>query len=144
MTSLVVVDTSALVAIMTKEDDATWFAETLDSTPAPVMSSGSLQECVHVMTTRSRQAHDPAGVTAAIPAKVQELLDALGVAVAPVTAELALMGGAASALLRRTSARLNFGDGFSYALARHLGCPVVCKGNDFPETDVAVLQPPAP
>lgn len=141
MTSTVVVDTSALVAVMTGEDDASWFAETLHDTTTAVVSSGSLQECVHVLTTRSMEAGDPPAVTASVPVRLLELLGVLGVAVVPVTEELAILGGTASAHLRRTPARLNFGDGFAYALARHLDCPIACKGNDFPLTDVDVTQP---
>lgn len=36
----------------------------------------------------------------------------------------------------RHPARLNFGDCFAYACARHLGEPLMFKGNDFPQTDI--------
>ncbi len=36
----------------------------------------------------------------------------------------------------RHPAALNFGDCFTYALAEQAGLPVLCTGNDFPETDV--------
>jgi ribonuclease VapC len=38
-------------------------------------------------------------------------------------------------------AALNFGDCFSYALAEQTGLAVLCTGQDFPKTDVAVAQP---
>ena len=39
----------------------------------------------------------------------------------------------------RHPASLNFGDCFSYALARITGEPLLLKGTDFPQTDVAVV-----
>ena len=45
----------------------------------------------------------------------------------------------------RHAAALNFGDCFSYALARVLGEPLLFKGEDFARTDVArVEMPPRP
>jgi ribonuclease VapC len=38
-------------------------------------------------------------------------------------------------------AGLNFGDCFTYALAERTGHPVLCTGNDFAATDIAVLHP---
>ncbi|WP_352913443.1 type II toxin-antitoxin system VapC family toxin [Mesorhizobium sp. M1348] len=37
---------------------------------------------------------------------------------------------------RRHPARLNFGDCFAYACARHLDQPLMFKGADFPQTDI--------
>jgi ribonuclease VapC len=55
--------------------------------------------------------------------------------VAPETARIAL-----DAFDRygkgRHPARLNFGDCFAYACARHLGEPLMFKGSDFPQTDI--------
>jgi len=36
----------------------------------------------------------------------------------------------------RHPARLNFGDCFAYACAKILGVPLLCKGNDFAQTDI--------
>ena len=38
-------------------------------------------------------------------------------------------------------AALNFGDCFTYALAEQAGLPVLCTGNDFPETDITFERP---
>jgi ribonuclease VapC len=55
--------------------------------------------------------------------------------VPPETARIAL-----DAFVRygkgRHPARLNFGDCFAYACARHLGEPLMFKGGDFPQTDI--------
>lgn len=42
----------------------------------------------------------------------------------------------------RHPAGLNFGDCCSYALAEATGYPILCAGNDFIRTDLAVLRPP--
>jgi ribonuclease VapC len=42
----------------------------------------------------------------------------------------------------RHKASLNFGDCFSYALSKVSGEPLLCKGNDFALTDLAVISPP--
>ena len=44
----------------------------------------------------------------------------------------------------RHPARLNFGDCFSYALARHTGEPLLFKGNDFALTDIPSALPGVP
>lgn len=35
-------------------------------------------------------------------------------------------------------ARLNFGDCFAYACAKSLGVPLLARGDDFPQTDIAL------
>jgi ribonuclease VapC len=45
-----------------------------------------------------------------------------------------------TATFRAGPARLNFGDGFAYALARALSCPLLFVGSDFTSTDVAVAS----
>lgn len=42
----------------------------------------------------------------------------------------------------RHPASLNFGDCFTYALAKATGYPILCVGNDFAQTDLSVLTPP--
>ena len=38
-------------------------------------------------------------------------------------------------------AALNYGDCFAYALAKAIGAPLLCKGNDFKKTDIVVAKP---
>src|ERR1043165_7297311 len=45
---------------------------------------------------------------------------------------------------RRTKASLSFGDCFAYALAKDLGAPLLFKGNDFAQTDMAAGCPGPP
>lgn len=69
---------------------------------------------------------------------VIQFLDATGVILTPLDErQLILAGEALERFGRgRHPAGLNFGDCFSYALARSLGEPLLFKGNDFARTDV--------
>ena len=63
--------------------------------------------------------------------------------VVPADAELAAraMSGWRRYGKGRHPAGLNFGDCFTYALAEQTGHPVLCVGDDFAATDIAVLRP---
>lgn len=63
------------------------------------------------------------------------------ITVVPVTGELALLGAAGANRYRASPGRLNYGDGFTYALAKAYDCPILCKGNDLARTDVDVIRP---
>ena len=63
----------------------------------------------------------------------------LGVTVEPVTLRHAELALAAFARYRSRPARLNMGDCFAYALARAKEVPLLYKGNDFAETDLAAV-----
>jgi len=76
---------------------------------------------------------------------LDRFVDRAGIELAPVDAEQARE--ARLALSRfgkgRHPAGLNFGDCFAYALARVLGEPLLFKGNDFPQTDIAPFVVPS-
>lgn len=126
----IVVDTSALVAMLLDEPEATRFGLFLrDETP--VVSAGSLIETLRVVMRRR-------GVRARV--EVDELLDTFGIGTSPVDraqVELAAEGHVRFGTGRGSPpAVLNFGDLFAYALARHLDAPLLFKGDDFPQTDI--------
>ncbi len=73
--------------------------------------------------------------------ELDELLTMLGVIVEPVSATHARIARQAYQQFGRGSghpARLNFGDCFSYALAKETAEPLLFKGTDFAQTDVLV------
>lgn len=131
----VVVDTSALVAMLLDEPEATRFGLFLRD-QAPVISTGSLIETLRVIMRR-RGAHAGMGV--------HELLDTFGIDQVPV--ERAHVRLAEQGHLRfgkgrgQPPAALNFGDLFAYALAKHLNAPLLFKGNDFSQTDITPALP---
>lgn len=125
-----VVDTSALIALLGMEAEAARIAAALESDPSRMMSAATLVEAGIVVESR----YGPAG------ARELDLLVAKGgFTVESVTAEQADV--AREAWRRygkgRHSAGLNFGDCFSYALAKIKGEPLLFKGDDFPQTDIA-------
>lgn len=126
---MIAVDTSALMAVLLDEPAAVAISEVLAGPDDLVMSAGTLVEALLVAGARGRRA------------EMERLIGGLGIEVVPVTELQARR--TADALARwgrgRHPAGLNFGDGFAYALAAERGCPVLCTGNDFAQTDLAVV-----
>jgi ribonuclease VapC len=126
-----VADTSALVAVLLREPTADRLTGALDQAPVIRCSAVSLVEAAMVMQGRLGERGER---------ELDLLLARLRVEIVPVTVEQAEV--ARSAFRRfgkgRHPAGLNFGDCFSYALARALGEPLLFVGNDFSQTDVQV------
>ena len=126
-----VIDTSATIAILFEEPTFERLSRAIHATPARRMSTASLVEAGIVAQGRFR---DPG------EQKLDRLLDHLDVEALPLTGEHARI--ARDAFRRfgkgRHPAALNFGDCFSYALARALGEPLLFVGEDFSQTDIDV------
>ncbi|HNL51709.1 MAG: type II toxin-antitoxin system VapC family toxin [Candidatus Nanopelagicales bacterium] len=128
-----IVDTSALVAVLKGEQHAEALARTIlveDSR----MSAGSYTELMCVMA-RSREP--------AASRRVDQFLAALGIEVLPVSVAQARLAGEAYRVYGRGTghpAALNYGDTFAYALAIDLDEPLLFVGTDFAQTDVRVAQ----
>jgi len=122
-----VIDTSALVAILQDEPEADAFSNLLARATDPLISAATLFECSMVQARIRRGLEH-----------LDDLLLAAGVRVAAV--DVAQAHAARDAWLRygkgRSPAALNFGDCFSYALAQTTGRPLLFKGGDFAQTDV--------
>ena len=73
--------------------------------------------------------------------RFQDLLDALRLEIMAVDEELARTANLKYGRGRGHTARLNFGDCFSYALAKQTGEPLLFKGNDFRQTDILSALP---
>lgn len=129
----VVVDTSAILAVLLGEPDAAQYATALVRNAADLhISAVSLVEAGIVLESRQGQA--AAG-------DLETLLTRLSVQVQPVTAEQASIAMRAWRRFGkgRHPARLNLGDCFSYALATALRARLLYKGDDFTQTDVAAV-----
>ena len=124
-----IVDTSAVLAVLFHEPDAERFARAITTAPSRRMSVATLLETTIVLESRSG------------PASGYELdafLQEAGIELEPVTPEHAQ---AARRAWRRFGkgnhpAGLNFGDCFAYALAEALREPLLFKGRDFELTDI--------
>ena len=128
-----IIDTSALVAILDQEPEAKRIVRTLASAPERTLSAANLVEAGIVM--QARRGDDGAR-------DLDLLLAKLRVDIVAVTASQADI--ARKAFRRygrgRHPANLNFGDCFAYALAKDKSVPLLFKGNDFGQTDVMVAS----
>lgn len=125
-----IVDPSAIIAILRDEDDADRYTEALLGTPGSKMSAAGYLEATIVID----RVGDPV-----LSRRFDELLDGLGVEVVSVSPEHAHTARTAYRDFGKGSghpAGLNFGDCFSYALAVTSGEPLLFKGEDFVHTDV--------
>jgi ribonuclease VapC len=125
-----IIDTSALVAILQSEPEAESLLDTLLRAPALRMSAATFVEAAAVIDSRK----DPV-----LSRMFDSLLKELGVEISPVTAEQATLARQAYRDFGRGSghpAALNFGDCFSYAAAVAFDDALLFKGEDFPKTDV--------
>ena len=123
---MIVVDTSALLAILQGEEKAEACRDCLAAADHVLMPAPTFTEALILAAAR-----------ALMPA-LETLLDGLPIEVVPLTEEGAAR--AARAYVRWGKgfhpARLNFGESFPYSLARELGCPLLFVGNDFDQTDI--------
>jgi ribonuclease VapC len=125
-----VVDTSAVVAILADEPGREWLSAQLAGAERKVMAAPTALELGIVLEART-----PAAVGIA-----QRVLRDARVELVPFGDELEER--AMHAWRRFGKAGLNLGDCFTYALAEETGFAILCVGDDFGRTDLPVLSPP--
>jgi ribonuclease VapC len=127
------VDASAVVAILGEEEDGPALLERLGSAGRGYTSPIAACEAVLALARVSRAA------LADVALLVDDFIKRLEIETIPITAEIG--GLAVEAFARfgrgRHAARLNMGDCFAYACAKSLGVPLLFKGDDFSQTDIA-------
>jgi len=127
----VIVDTSALIAILRDEPEAPVMAQAIEEATERRISAANWLEAAAVIDG----SRDPVASR-----QFDELLGVARMMVAPVTEQQARIARAAYRDFGKGSghpAGLNFGDCFAYALAKDTGEPLLFKGRDFAHTDVA-------
>lgn len=127
------VDASAIVAMMTDEEDAASLAYRLDRTENRLTSAIAVFEATAALARLKGR-----GVADA-ESGIFEFLGRLKisvVAIPPDAAQLAIDAFARFGKGRGHPAQLNMGDCFAYACARHYRQPLLFKGRDFTETDI--------
>ena len=127
---MIVVDTSALIAILLDEADAGRFAAAIADADPALISAATVAETGIVMLSR----HGPRGAD-----KVRTLIQEGRLRVESVTeehAEIAIEAYGRYGKGQTGKANLNYGDCFSYALAKATALPLLFKGSDFSQTDV--------
>jgi ribonuclease VapC len=129
-----VVDTSALLAVLQDEAERRVFNEAMEAAGSLTMSVASFVEASIVIEVR----HGAEGLRA-----LDRFVDRADIAIAGVDLEQGKLARDAFSRFGkgRHPAGLNFGDCFAYALATALGEPLLFKGEDFARTDVARVEP---
>lgn len=124
-----IVDSSVIVALLTREPDAEAYEETLASAWPRRISAATLVESAIVLESRG-------GATAAV--ELDTFLERTGILVEAVTVEQAVAAREAWRRFGRGNhpAALNYGDCFVYALAKTRNEPLLFKGEDFALTDI--------
>jgi ribonuclease VapC len=126
---VIAVDTSALVAIFVDEAEGELFSDLIREADEPCVSTATVAETLIVLDNRTRDDNSEL---------LRNMLFELGLVIEAVTLTDAWIAGDAYRRFGkgRHRARLNFGDCFSYALAKSLDLPLLFKGDDFRRTDI--------
>ena len=128
-----IVDTSAIIAILRDEPDAPELAAALESAGVRSISAATYVEAA-IVTDSNRNP--------LLSNLLDSLLSRLLITIEPVTVEQARLAREAYRDFGkgRHRAGLNLGDCFSYALAKDKREPLLFKGDDFRKTDVEVAE----
>lgn len=126
-----IIDASALIAILRDEPDASLYAQAIEEAANCRISAVNYVEAAAVIDG----SRDPVASR-----RFDELLAASRTTVVPVTPEQAQLAREAYRDFGKGSghpARLNLGDCFAYALAKAMSEPLLYKGEDFAQTDLS-------
>ena len=128
-----IVDSSAILAMLLEEQEGHLFDVAITKSPACRMSSASLLESSMILLSR----RGPQGMP-----DLDRLIVRFQIEIVPFTESQARL--ARDAFNRygkgRHPAKLNFGDCMAYALAKETGEELLFKGADFAQTDIAVAS----
>ena len=128
-----IIDTSALFAIVNEEPDAALYDQAIRDASHPRMSMANFLEATIAVEGRFDENKG---------FELERLRERLDIELVPVTFDQ--MRAAQRAWRRfgkgNDPAALNYGDCFAYALARTSGEPLLFKGNDFAQTDIPSTQ----
>jgi len=128
-----IVDTSALIAILRDEPEASSCAHAIENSAVRRLSAANFVEAAAIIDA----SRDPFASR-----RFDELLKEARIIVEPVTEPQARIAREAYRDFGERSshpAKLNFGDCFAYALAKSTGEPLLFKGDDFAHTDVKTV-----
>jgi ribonuclease VapC len=124
-----IIDTSAIIAVLFNEDDAELYANLISQSDRRRMSAATFVETAIVVETQTKTNGGR---------QFDAFLRQAHIAIEPVTEEHAHIARQAFIDFGkgRHPAGLNYGDCFSYALAKATGEPLLFKGKDFSKTDL--------
>lgn len=125
-----VIDSSALIAIVLAEPEAPRLIDAIAADPVRVIGAPTLVETAAVLLARIGMQGDLV---------LDSLLQRLNITVAPMSPDAAALARSAYARFGKgvgSPAVLNYGDCLAYGVAMVMGEPLLFKGDDFPKTDV--------
>jgi ribonuclease VapC len=124
-----IIDTSAIIAILFNEDDAKLYADAITRAESRRVSAATFVEAAIVVETQTKSSGSR---------QLDSFFRRAGIAIEAVTEEHAHIARQAFSDYGkgRHAAGLNYGDCFSYALAKATGEPLLFKGKDFAKTDL--------
>jgi ribonuclease VapC len=125
---LIVIDSSALFAIILEEPENQRCSEAIERADKLLMSAATLTECLVVASGKN------------LFNEMAAFLAELDLTIVPLSERRAYDAGNCYRQWGKGlhPAKLNYGDSFAYALAKEHDCPMLFVGNDFALTDVAV------
>ena len=128
-----IIDTSAVLAILFQEDDAQRYALAIARAESRKMSAASFLEAGIVVDNQ---------LGAAAGRQLDALVARAAIEIEPVTREQAEVARQAYLDFGKGGhpAKLNFGDCYSYALAKVTSMPLLFKGEDFSQTDISAAS----
>ena len=127
---MIVVDSSALIAILLRESDHLQFATAISDAESLCIASPNVLE--FSMVAIARFGHEGGLMARALLAQTELVVVPFDNQHVSLAIEAFLHFGRG----RNHPARLNYGDCMAYALAKSLDAPLLFKGNDFSQTDV--------
>ena len=128
-----IIDTSAIIAVLFNEDDARVYAERIAQSDSRRISAATFVETAIAVETQTKTSGSR---------QLDAFLRLADIAIEPVTEEQAHIARQAFIDFGkgRHAAGLNYGDCFSYALAKATGEPLLFKGKDFSKTDLVAAE----
>jgi ribonuclease VapC len=132
---VIVIDSSTVIAIFRQEDDAAHYARRIAADADPLMSAASVVETSIVLRGLKKIPSDKA------ERWLDDFIETAGIRIEPVTPEQSRAARSAHIRFGKGTghrAGLNYGDCFAYGLAKEMNAPLLCKGEDFPLTDVGI------
>jgi ribonuclease VapC len=124
-----IVDSSAILAVLFSESDAETYARAIAEADSCRVSAATFVEIAIVVEAQTKNSGSR---------QFDAFMRRAGITIEPVTEEQAHIARQAYTDFGkgRHGAALNFGDCFSYALAKVTGEPLLFKGDDFKQTDI--------
>lgn len=132
---MIVIDSSAVIAIFRQEADAAHYAGLIANDDDPVISAANIVEASIILRGLKKISADRA------ERWLDEFIETAGIRIEPVTPDQARIARSAHLRFGKGTghgAALNYGDCFAYGLAKAMDAPLLCKGDDFPLTDIGI------